>query len=253
MTIRLSLLRAVVLDGAAPGAPSSLETNVIVAEILDAARRSAASGKSIRLAARLKLRMNLLHVGASVPLVQGAQSCALRDAFGRRRIVHSCTSGTLAPTLSSISLMHIVCAIAGILSILGILLDAFETVVLPRRVQRSFPPDQLVLPAHLDSVSRTRQPHSVTGAAGEFSRLLRAAVADLPADFVGGRADLWFRPAAIRSRRTLPSGRRASYFWPAGLPQRRDFFHPGLRGHHSQLRCGPRPGGDRSPAWASAF
>ncbi len=45
----LSLLRAVVLDGAAPGAPSSLETNVIVAEILDAARRSAASGKSIRL------------------------------------------------------------------------------------------------------------------------------------------------------------------------------------------------------------
>ena len=45
----LSLLRAVVLDGAPPGAPSSLETNVIVAEILDAARRSAASGKSIRL------------------------------------------------------------------------------------------------------------------------------------------------------------------------------------------------------------
>ncbi|MGZ4732970.1 MAG: Gfo/Idh/MocA family protein [Terriglobales bacterium] len=44
----LSLLRAVVLDGVAPGAPSSLETNVIVAEILDAARRSAASGKSVR-------------------------------------------------------------------------------------------------------------------------------------------------------------------------------------------------------------
>ena len=44
----LSLLRAVVLDGAAPGAPSSLETNVIVAEILDAARRSAASGKAVR-------------------------------------------------------------------------------------------------------------------------------------------------------------------------------------------------------------
>src|SRR5450432_1812272 len=43
----LSLLRAVVLDGVAPDAPSSLETNVIVAEILDAARRSAASGKSI--------------------------------------------------------------------------------------------------------------------------------------------------------------------------------------------------------------
>jgi hypothetical protein len=34
--------------------------------------------------------------------------------------------------------MHIFCTIAGILTILGILLDAFETVVLPRRVQRSF-------------------------------------------------------------------------------------------------------------------
>jgi hypothetical protein len=45
----LSFLRAVVLGGAAPDPPSSLETNVIVAEILDAARRSAASGKSVRL------------------------------------------------------------------------------------------------------------------------------------------------------------------------------------------------------------
>jgi glucose-fructose oxidoreductase len=46
----ISLLRAVVLGGAAPDAPSSLETNVIVAEILDAARRSAASGKTIQMA-----------------------------------------------------------------------------------------------------------------------------------------------------------------------------------------------------------
>jgi hypothetical protein len=34
--------------------------------------------------------------------------------------------------------MPIFCTIAGVVSILGILLDAFETVVLPRRVQRSF-------------------------------------------------------------------------------------------------------------------
>ncbi len=43
----LSLLRAVVLNGADAGAPSSLETNMVVTEILDAARRSAASGKTI--------------------------------------------------------------------------------------------------------------------------------------------------------------------------------------------------------------
>jgi predicted dehydrogenase len=45
----LSYLRAVVLDGMKPDGLSSLETNLTVTEILDAARRSAASGKTIRL------------------------------------------------------------------------------------------------------------------------------------------------------------------------------------------------------------
>lgn len=45
----LSYLRAVILDGAKPDALSSLETNVTVTEILDAARRSAQSGKTIQL------------------------------------------------------------------------------------------------------------------------------------------------------------------------------------------------------------
>jgi hypothetical protein len=45
----VSELRAVVLDGAKPDSPTSLETNVIVTEILDAARRSAASGTTVRL------------------------------------------------------------------------------------------------------------------------------------------------------------------------------------------------------------
>jgi len=45
----LSYLRAVVLDGLKPEALSSLETNMIVVEILDAARRSALEGKTVRL------------------------------------------------------------------------------------------------------------------------------------------------------------------------------------------------------------
>jgi len=45
----LSYLRAVILDGVATDGPSSLKTNVVVTEILDAARRSAASGRTIRL------------------------------------------------------------------------------------------------------------------------------------------------------------------------------------------------------------
>jgi scyllo-inositol 2-dehydrogenase (NADP+) len=45
----IAYLRAVVLDGRKPEGPTSLETNMIVMEILDAARESAATGKTIRL------------------------------------------------------------------------------------------------------------------------------------------------------------------------------------------------------------
>ncbi len=45
----LDYLRAVILDGVKPDAFSSLDTNVTVVEILDAARRSAAEGKTIHL------------------------------------------------------------------------------------------------------------------------------------------------------------------------------------------------------------
>jgi glucose-fructose oxidoreductase len=45
----ISELRSVVLEGAKPDLLTSLETNMIVVEILDAARRSAASGRTVRL------------------------------------------------------------------------------------------------------------------------------------------------------------------------------------------------------------
>ncbi len=47
----LSLLKAVVVDGMTPDSLSSLETNITVTEILDAARRSATTGKTIGLPA----------------------------------------------------------------------------------------------------------------------------------------------------------------------------------------------------------
>jgi predicted dehydrogenase len=47
----LSYLRAVVVNGMTPDGPSSLDINLTATEILDAARRSAASGKTIRLPA----------------------------------------------------------------------------------------------------------------------------------------------------------------------------------------------------------
>jgi predicted dehydrogenase len=45
----LTYLRAVILDGLKPDALSSIETNLIVTEILDAARQSAATGKTVTL------------------------------------------------------------------------------------------------------------------------------------------------------------------------------------------------------------
>jgi len=45
----ISELRAVIRDGAKPDGLSSLETNVTVTEILDAARRSAAEGRTLKL------------------------------------------------------------------------------------------------------------------------------------------------------------------------------------------------------------
>jgi predicted dehydrogenase len=49
----VSYLRAVVLGGLKPEGPSSLETNLVVTEILDAARRSASEARTISLRRRL--------------------------------------------------------------------------------------------------------------------------------------------------------------------------------------------------------
>ena len=48
----LTYLRAIVLGGVQPSGLSSLQTNLVVTEILDAARQSATSGKAVHLAPR---------------------------------------------------------------------------------------------------------------------------------------------------------------------------------------------------------
>jgi hypothetical protein len=48
----LGYLRAVVVDGVKPSGLSSLENNVVVSEIMDAARESAKSGQTVKLASR---------------------------------------------------------------------------------------------------------------------------------------------------------------------------------------------------------
>src|SRR5437868_3806124 len=65
---------------------------------------------------------------------------ALRNGFEKPGHMRPSTRATVALTLHAPSerLMHTLFAIIGIVFILVILLDAFETVVLPRRVRRSF-------------------------------------------------------------------------------------------------------------------
>jgi hypothetical protein len=45
----LRYLRAVVVDKLKPSGPGSLEINVVVAEVMDAARESAKTGKTVRI------------------------------------------------------------------------------------------------------------------------------------------------------------------------------------------------------------
>jgi glucose-fructose oxidoreductase len=52
MDDELSYLQAVVRDGLKPEGPGSLEVNVVVAEVLDAARESAESGKTVKVEGR---------------------------------------------------------------------------------------------------------------------------------------------------------------------------------------------------------
>ena len=92
--------------------------------------------------------------------------------------------------------MLVASAIAGVLIIFSVLLDVFETVVLPRRVQR------MVLSQNLDSVAQDLQQDQVAQPPRERARLFWSAVADFSASPVGGGFDLRFRSAAIWRRGT---------------------------------------------------
>ena len=50
----------------------------------------------------------------------------------------------------------IVAAVLGVVIIWVVLLDAFETVVLPRRVHAALQADGMVLPAYVDSMAENR-------------------------------------------------------------------------------------------------
>ena len=81
---------------------------------------------------------NIPHVAASVPLVRGVMDLLPCLMASETRLIALLHERDARAYIDTYRLMHIFSAIAGILSIFAILLDAFETVVLPRRVRRSF-------------------------------------------------------------------------------------------------------------------
>src|SRR5580700_3803267 len=75
----------------------------------------------------------------------------------------------------------------------------------------------------------------IEGPPGEFSWLLRAAVAAFPARSLGRWFDLRLCPVAIRCGRARRARQRTGYVWPGGLPEWLDFFHFGLWRHYSDV------------------
>ena len=131
--------------------------------------------------------------------------------------------------------------------ILGVLFEAFETMLLPRRVARAF---RLTRFFYLNSwhlwtgVGRADPPTVAAGHSSATSAPCRCWCSSAS----GPWADRRFRPAALvdrhaaERRRGRPPGRRALC-----VLQRRDVLHPGIWRRHADRLARPGPGraGDR--------
>ena len=111
---------------------------------------------------------------------------AARRGKGRRCIARSVTcirvSQSLCPLLTFLLIchpMHAAALIAGVLIILSVLLDAFETVVLPRRVHRQFRITSWFYRNTWSALGAVGQPHTVADPARGFPGILRSALVDL--------------------------------------------------------------------------
>ena len=117
----------------------------------------------------------------------------------------------------------IIAIVFGIIAIWAVLLDAFETVVLPRRVLRNFK-----LTAYF--YRRTWLPWAISRAASrrfaaaEFSGIFRATVTDTAPRFLGGGADFRICADSVRNWRTRTTQPGAAHVRQDSVSQRRDFF-----------------------------
>ena len=134
---------------------------------------------------------------------------------------------------------------ASLTLIVLVLWDAFEAMLLPRRVTRHLRFARLYLRLRLDALGRPGAADAAGQAAEDLPERLRAAVAARPVRPLGGRADRRLRPAALVAR--LAPARPGGRPRPRHLPvlQRRDLLHARLRRRDPDSIPGPCPGGRR--------
>ena len=81
--------------------------------------------------------------------------------------------------------MQIVTLVAGMVCIFAVLLDAFQTIILPRRASRTLSSYAAFLPCHMEAWAFLPG-GCIIRASEDGLQLLRAHVADLSAGHVGG-------------------------------------------------------------------
>jgi hypothetical protein len=101
--------------------------------------------------------------------------------------------------------MHWWASIAGIVLIFVILMDAFETVVLPRRIKRHFRIASLFYKNTWGFWTEWAA-YQVGEPARRVSRVLWAAVADRADGLLGAWPDSWIRLRTVRTGRTPDAG-----------------------------------------------
>ena len=122
--------------------------------------------------------------------------------------------------------------------------DAFEAMVLPRRVTRRLRPTRYLLSRHLDGVVGGGTSHATGWASRNLPELLRPPVAPGSGGGVGGQPGNGVRPAADRPRRPAQRpGRRLVH--RSSLPERHDVLHPRPRRRHAGSRAGAAADRDR--------
>src|SRR5713226_4418136 len=140
--------------------------------------------------------------------------------------------------------MRILVAILGIALLLIVLWDAFETIVLPRRVTQA-PADAAVLSLDVATVARRGAGAAQRKAPGILSQFFWSSVAALSSECVGSGTDRWIRAAVLVYGLGGDSLGWQGNLSHGPLPERHDVLHTGAGGRGAAHDDGATAHGDR--------